>query len=757
MNNRFEFDLETFVGQPFFFEDEEEINRRGSRRGLRRKPAAARKSAATRKTIFRGNLPTKPRPRPDKKFPSRFPVRPLPYPVWPGLSPEPAKAPTGQEPQQDSAPSGAPSPTPERDQAREGSEYARWVQLSLNKALNLNLQTNGVMDAETRDAIRSFQQREGLPVTGVVGPDTERALVAAMRGAVSATKNDAPGGTGTSGSSANAATSDGPADASADGGDQEIPWLYSVLPGLIEFEFEPRESPMEFEAEPFGEFESTGVCPPFLPVAMEKPGGGRVKNKTAPHAGDIVRVKRAFGDAVPLHRLAAKALEAMQCAARAEGIKAPLLQPTSGFRDPAHQARLWEEAKRKYGSEAKARKWVAPPGASAHQSGRAVDLYLGGKNSSANVTKLRTLPAYRWLVANARRFGFYPYEREPWHWEYNPQAPRQSEPLHEFQEFEEEFEDEGIGPIHSEITAAAAPRLLGQEQTPPGRTLYVKIPLGAEGPAKPMTGIFIPQRFRPEPKVDLIVYLHGIKPKADLTINRYWNRSYFPTWPLREGLNQSGKNFILVAPTLGPRSQTQTGWLAQPGGLDRYVDQALAALAAHGAYQGWRPQLGNLILACHSGGGLPMRRLALGKNRYASHIKECWGFDCLYFTGDENLWAQWAKSRPDARLFIHYQISTSKRSDKLKQKKIPNISVSRSAAKGHNWVPIHHWQERLATSLQTRAPGAAAQPSKEWGQKWELGGIDELEQFEFEPEDFGFEWDSEELEEKINRSAPTRG
>ncbi len=27
-------------------------------------------------------------------------------------------------------------------------------------------------------------------------------------------------------------------------------------------------------------------------------------------------------------------------------------------------------------------------------------------------------PTYRWLVANADRFGFFPYVFEPWHWEY---------------------------------------------------------------------------------------------------------------------------------------------------------------------------------------------------------------------------------------------------------------------------------------------------------------------------------------------------
>jgi LAS superfamily LD-carboxypeptidase LdcB len=128
------------------------------------------------------------------------------------------------------------------------------------------------------------------------------------------------------------------------------------------------------------------------------------------------------GRQFPLHRLAAQAWRALVAAARADGLREPLLLLTSGFRDPEHQRRLWEDALRKYGSAEEARKWVAPPGGSAHQTGRAIDFYLGGRNSSANVRQLRTLPAYHWLVANAARFGFYPYEREPWHWEYNPPA-----------------------------------------------------------------------------------------------------------------------------------------------------------------------------------------------------------------------------------------------------------------------------------------------------------------------------------------------
>lgn len=60
-----------------------------------------------------------------------------------------------------------------------GSEYVRWVQTMLNLALNLQLPVDGVLSVETRSAIRSFQEKNGLPVTGIVGPDTERALQAA--------------------------------------------------------------------------------------------------------------------------------------------------------------------------------------------------------------------------------------------------------------------------------------------------------------------------------------------------------------------------------------------------------------------------------------------------------------------------------------------------------------------------------------------------------------------------------------------------
>ena len=81
--------------------------------------------------------------------------------------------------------------------------------------------------------------------------------------------------------------------------------------------------------------------------------------------------------------------------------------------------------------------------------------------------------------------------------------------------------------------------------------------------------------------------------------------------------------------------------LLKPGGFDAYFAQVLAALRVLRSAIVWpcRATLGNLILACHSGGGWPMRQLAGGQDRVLARIRECWGFDCTYNRGDDAFWA----------------------------------------------------------------------------------------------------------------------
>ena len=151
-----------------------------------------------------------------------------------------------------------------------------------------------------------------------------------------------------------------------------------------------------------------------------------------------------------------------------------------------------------------------------------------------------------------------------------------------------------------------------------------------------------------------------------------------------------------MAPTLGIKSTA--GKLAnEKFGLDWYVDQVLKVLVERGPYKGASqpPAIGSIVLACHSGGGLVMRQLALMKHRYSPNIRQFWGFDCLYSDADPKLW-RIAMSGRNAQLFIYYLGSTERISQELAGKgKPPNIQVERSSARGHGLVPITHWKPRL--------------------------------------------------------------
>jgi hypothetical protein len=81
----------------------------------------------------------------------------------------------------------------------------------------------------------------------------------------------------------------------------------------------------------------------------------------------------------------------------------------SGWRSPAYQAQLLQEAISKYGSEKEAARWVATPTTSAHVSGAAVD--IGHSDATA------------WLSKHGAKFGLCQiYRNEPWHYERRPAA-----------------------------------------------------------------------------------------------------------------------------------------------------------------------------------------------------------------------------------------------------------------------------------------------------------------------------------------------
>ena len=127
------------------------------------------------------------------------------------------------------------------------------------------------------------------------------------------------------------------------------------------------------------------------------------------------------GQPVQLRVTALAAYRAMATAARREVGEAAadprLLTLFSAYRDPAADAaRCARDGN--CGTVAKAN-------CSAHRTGLAMDLYLGAapglrpdSAADANRAWMSQTPTYRWLVANAARFGFVNYPFEPWHWEW---------------------------------------------------------------------------------------------------------------------------------------------------------------------------------------------------------------------------------------------------------------------------------------------------------------------------------------------------
>lgn len=100
-------------------------------------------------------------------------------------------------------------------------------------------------------------------------------------------------------------------------------------------------------------------------------------------------------------------------AARADGV----ILGGGGYRDPSRQIQL---RRQNCGTSDYAIYQMSPsacspptarPGTSNHERGLAIDFtYNGGSMST------RSNPGYKWLAANAARYGFYNLPSEPWHW-----------------------------------------------------------------------------------------------------------------------------------------------------------------------------------------------------------------------------------------------------------------------------------------------------------------------------------------------------
>lgn len=195
------------------------------------------------------------------------------------------------------------------------------------------------------------------------------------------------------------------------------------------------------------------------------------------------------------------------------------------------------------------------------------------------------------------------------------------------------------------------------------KTLY--LPIKLNNTVKPIVGAFIPDHYRPATAVNIVVYFHGniipdcgTEPARFKTggIEYYWGTPLFRC--LREDLDSSSANAILVAPTLSlkfgsvsPNWASRYGNLDAAGKFDDLLQQVLTRLKSENALPA-TAQVGNIILSGHSAGGVAMMKILEARNALKANIAECWGFECLYF--GTSTWKAWMASNPHKQ-FRHFR------------------------------------------------------------------------------------------------------
>jgi D-alanyl-D-alanine carboxypeptidase len=149
--------------------------------------------------------------------------------------------------------------------------------------------------------------------------------------------------------------------------------------------------------------QADGVVPGSAPVSRHRGALGEAD-------GAVPDGTTVFDDEVPgVAKLDSALLGALRQAATDAAGDGVEFYVDSGWRSPAYQQHLLQEAIARYGSEQEATRWVATPGTSAHVAGDAVDIGPSGASS--------------WLSDRGSAYGLCQiYANEPWHYELRPEA-----------------------------------------------------------------------------------------------------------------------------------------------------------------------------------------------------------------------------------------------------------------------------------------------------------------------------------------------
>ncbi|MHC6178067.1 M15 family metallopeptidase [Glutamicibacter sp. X7] len=125
--------------------------------------------------------------------------------------------------------------------------------------------------------------------------------------------------------------------------------------------------------------------------------------------GDVPKGTTVHSDTAGVRKLDSELRQALSAAASDAQKRGITIYINSGWRSPALQRQLLEQAEANYGSAAEAARWVATAETSAHVSGDAVDV---GQADARD-----------WLSRYGAHYGLCQiYANESWHFEYRSEA-----------------------------------------------------------------------------------------------------------------------------------------------------------------------------------------------------------------------------------------------------------------------------------------------------------------------------------------------
>ena len=173
----------------------------------------------------------------------------------------------------------------------------------------------------------------------------------------------------------------------------------------------------ELEGTPDGRISELWPAPEFYVPGPLSLGPGDQPDSLA-----TVPAPLAVRENLRLTQATLRSLSAMAASARNDGVH---LRVTSAFRSWQRQEQLWLRARDRHGDD---QRWVAAPGTSEHQLGTTVD-FCDAAMKQVTEPGFADTAEGRWLVANARRFGwvrsyteaneeFTGYRPEAWHYRF---------------------------------------------------------------------------------------------------------------------------------------------------------------------------------------------------------------------------------------------------------------------------------------------------------------------------------------------------